>query len=60
MTELELNNRIDEILSNDDDPEKQHSMEDNLDEELINEYVPQELLKELDRLRAADFPRWCA
>lgn len=61
MTEEELENRVKEIIRiGEEDPEAAHSDEDNLRLELIGNYCPDWVVKEIDKLSNADFPRWCA
>ncbi len=60
MSKAELIQRVDEIIKQADDPEAAHSDEDSLYIELLAEYLPSDLLKEVVRLQQANFPRWCA
>lgn len=60
MTKAELKKRVDEIISEADDDEAAHSDEDSLYIELMAEYLPVDLLKEVVRLQQANFARWCA
>lgn len=60
MTKAELAKRVNEIIAVGHDDERAHSEEDSLYAELLAEYLPADLLKEVVRLRQADFRRWCA
>lgn len=59
MTRTELKERVDEILSSNDD-EAQHSNEDKLHLEVIDEFCPEWVKQEIRRLSDGDFARWCA
>lgn len=50
---------VDDIIAH-DDPETQHANEDALRLSIIRSYAPAEVVAEVDRLAAADFPRWHA
>lgn len=61
ITELKrLKEVVDGIIEIADDDERAHVEEDDLHRELLREYLPNELLTELERLNDADFNRWCA
>lgn len=60
MTEEELKQKVDEIIKISGDPEQAHSNEDDLHIELIQEFCPNWVIKEVQRLSDTDFPRWCA
>lgn len=55
-----IEDRVNEILACADDPEAAHTMEDDLIWSIAIACAPQEDVAQLSRLRAADFPRWCA
>lgn len=52
--------KINKILMEAGDDEIQHSMEDDLHLELINEFCPDWVKEEINKLNNADFHRWCA
>lgn len=56
----EIVSRVDEILANGADPERQHADEDQLLRDLIEAFVPAQIKAEIKRLADADFPRWGA
>ena len=59
MNVRHLRLQIDEIIKvGKVDPEIAHSQEDDLKEGIIGEYAPEEIVNEMRRLAAADFPRW--
>lgn len=60
MSKAELQKRVDEIIAAAGDDEQAHGKEDSLYVELLAEYLPTDLLKEVVRLQQADFQRWCA
>lgn len=61
MKEETLKQRIDNIISvGKGDDEAAHGYEDDLHLELIDEYCPDWVVKEIERLSKADFARWCA
>lgn len=60
MSKEELIKRIDAILAENGDDERQHSWEDELHLDLLEQYLPDDLWQELKRLIDADFARWCA
>ena len=60
MTEKELKQKVDDIIAISGDDEAAHSREDDLLIELISEFCPDWVKKEITRLSNADFCRWCA
>jgi len=56
----ELRERVDKIIAMSGDDEAAHSEEDKLHLDVINVYCPPQVRKEVARLSAADFARWCA
>lgn len=60
MDKEKLKNEVDRIIKFGCDPEIAHSKEDRLHFEIINEFCPDWVKEEIDRLRDADFPRWYA
>lgn len=56
----ELEKRVDKIIEMSGDAEAAHSAEDELHLELIEEFCPEWIVKEVKRLSYADFQRWCA
>lgn len=60
MNEEKLKTEVDRIISIGRDPEIAHSNEDDLHGKLIREFCPEWVVKEVERLSDAQFPRWCA
>lgn len=60
MDKEQLKNRVKDILASAWDDEAAHSMEDKLNEDLIDEFCPDWVKAEIKRVREADFNRWCA
>lgn len=60
MTEEDLKKKVDEIIAVASDDERAHGEEDNLHLEIIKQFCPDWVNKEVDRLSAADFARWRA
>lgn len=60
MTKQELTKKVSAIIAHSGDPERAHSEEDDLHVELINEFCPEWVKSEVDRLSSTRFPRWCA
>ncbi len=60
METKELKEKVDKIISYKGDPEMAHSKEDDLHLEIIKEFCPDWVVKEIKRLTNVDFPRWCA
>ena len=60
MNKEKLEEKVDLIISIKEDPEGAHSKEDELHLEVIREFCPDWVKKEIRRLNKASFPRWCA
>ena len=60
MTKEQLKNRVANIIALSGDPEAAHSEEDALYREIIKELCPSWVVREINKLSKADFPRWCA
>lgn len=60
MTPEALNDEVNNIIGMSGDPEGAHSAEDELHIKLIDEFCPDWVLEEVNRLSDADFPRWRA
>lgn len=60
MTPAELKRRVDDIIDMLFDPETAHADEDKLHCDLLKEFCPEWVYREVERLSAADFPRWRA
>jgi hypothetical protein len=61
LLKADLKARIDNIIEiGKYDDESAHCSEDDLHRELIEEFCPEWVVKEIDRLSKADFARWCA
>lgn len=60
MTEDRLKFLVNETIRISGDYEAAHSEEDKLHLRLIREFCPDWVVKEVERLSDADFPRYCA
>ncbi len=61
MTEDELRQRVNAIIATGDyDDEEAHRAEDELNLDLIDQFCPPWVVREVGRLLAADFCRWFA
>ena len=60
MTKKELKGKVDDIISLALDDEAAHFSEDRLHLEVIDEFCPVWVKKEINRLAETDFERWCA
>lgn len=60
MNEEQLKSRVEGILASAWDDEAAHGEEDNLNEDLIEEFCPDWVKAEIKKVREADFNRWCA
>lgn len=60
MKEEELRQKVDNIISVSGDDEMAHSQEDELHLEIIKEFCPDWVVKEVKRLSDTEFARWCA
>ena len=60
MDKKALKQEVDDIIRVSDDDELAHNREDILHLEVIREFCPEWVVKEVDRLDEADFHRWCA
>lgn len=57
MNEDELKRRVEQIIAESDDPEIAHAHEDDLHMEIVEAFCPAWVVKEIERLGDADFPR---
>lgn len=60
MKKEELKNKVNDVISMAGDDEAAHAYEDELHLEVIKEFCPDWVVKEINRLSKADFARWCA
>lgn len=60
MTPKDLKEMIENIIEQKGDDEIAHSMEDALHRMIINEFCPDWVKLEVDRLSKVEFSRWCA
>lgn len=54
-----LKSRVDAIIAEQGDNERQHSMEDRLYRELIREFCPKWVVRQIECLNDTYFERWC-
>lgn len=60
MDKEDLSAKVDRIISMSGDDEVAHSEEDKLRLSVIRQWCPDWVIGEIERLRKADFERWCA
>lgn len=58
MEQKELKKAVNRIIKLKNDPETAHCEEDGLCSAIIDEFCPEWVKKEINRLGEADFPRW--